>query len=215
MRRLLTCILFVFVITCSTKSEVVLKDTDYLKYGTRASVIEKVWGKPDETMAFQDYRAKGNFYHSGVGGSWGPYGGSVSGYSFGGTYTPTTIVWIYKEKGMALFFQKRGLLDEPHTAIMIWKLVGWENLTSDQTTKPQVTPPEKPVTSTPVTPSMSTEKTVTWTFANIRSGAGDNYPVVTTVKQGDKLTVIGESGEWFNVRVDNGQQGWVSNKVVK
>jgi len=133
MRKFSICILFLFVMSCSTKSEVVIKDTDYLKYGTRASVIEKVWGKPDETMAFQDYRAKGYYYHSGVGGSWGPYGGSVSGYGFGGTYTPTTIVWVYKEKGKALFFQKRGLLDEPYTAIMLWKLVGWENLKLEKT----------------------------------------------------------------------------------
>jgi hypothetical protein len=40
MRKLFGCIFCVFVIACSTKSEVV-KDTDYLKYGTRASVIER------------------------------------------------------------------------------------------------------------------------------------------------------------------------------
>ena len=75
--------------------------------------------------------------------------------------------------------------------------------------------PEKPTTSTPITPSMGIEKTVIWTSANIRSGAGDDYPVVTTVKQGDKLTVIGESRDWFNVRLENGQEGWISNRVVK
>ena len=92
-----------------------------------------------------------------------------------------------------------------------------EGKVSDFPTKPQVTPPEKPVRTTPATPSPGTGNiiTVRWTFANIRSGAGDNYPVVTTVKQGDKLTVIGESGEWFNVRLENGQEGWISNKVVK
>jgi hypothetical protein len=90
-----------------------------------------------------------------------------------------------------------------------------ESKPSDLTTKPQVTPPEKPATSAPATPSMGIEKTVIWTSANIRSGAGDNYSVVTTVKQGDKLTVIGELGEWFNVRLENGQQGWISNRVVK
>jgi N-acetylmuramoyl-L-alanine amidase len=62
---------------------------------------------------------------------------------------------------------------------------------------------------------MGIEKTVIWTSANIRSGAGDNYPVVTTVKQGDKLIVLGESGEWFNVRAEGGQQGWINNRVVK
>ena len=72
-------------------------------------------------------------------------------------------------------------------------------------------------TTPPSVPASGTAKivTVTWTFANIRSGAGDNYSVVTTVKQGDKLTGIGESGEWLNVRLENGQQGWISNRVVK
>ena len=109
--------------------------------------------------------------------------------------------------------------------LVLWPLLIWvleyppeytfEMVLTDLPTKPQVTPPEKPTTSTPVTPSMSTEKSVTWTFANIRLGAGNEYPVVTTVKQGDKLTVIGKSGEWFNVQVEGGQQGWISNRVVK
>jgi len=99
----------------------------------------------------------------------------------------------------------------------IFEMEKLEGKVSDTPQKPQVTPPEKPVTTTPATPSPSATNilTVNWTFANIRSGADDNYPVVTTVKQGDKLTVIGESGEWFNVRLENGQEGWISNKVVK
>jgi hypothetical protein len=218
MRRLLTCIIFVFIIACSTRSEVV-KDTDYLKYGTRASVIEKVWGKPDETMAFQDYQAQSNYSFWGASGSWNRYGGSASGGGFSGTYTPSTIVWIYRERGYSLFFAQKGVFNEDPNPIniKIWKLVGWQNLSSDQTTKPQVSTPQIPKTSTSITPSMSAEKIVTviWTFANIRSGAGDNHPVVITVKQGDKLVVIGESGEWFNVRLENGQEGWISNGVVK
>jgi hypothetical protein len=99
----------------------------------------------------------------------------------------------------------------------IFEMEKTESKLSDTPQKPQVTPPEKPVTTTPVAPSPGTANilTVNWTFANIRSGAGDNYPVVTTVKQGDKLTVIGESGDWFNVRLENGQEGWISNKVAK
>jgi hypothetical protein len=208
MKKLSIGLLFaLIVIGCSSKSEVVIKDTDYLKYGTRAGVIEKVWGKPDETMAYQDYRAKGYYYHSGVSGSWGRYGGSVSGYGHGETYTPTTIVWTYKEKGYALFFEKRGLLfDERRTAIMVWRLVGWENFTSDQTTKPQVTPPSSGTT---------TVVTVTWTSANIRTGAGDEFPVLMTVNKGDKLTIIGERGEWFNVRLEDGKEGWIKSRVLK
>jgi phospholipid-binding lipoprotein MlaA len=57
--------------------------------------------------------------------------------------------------------------------------------------------------------------TVTWTFVIIRWGSRNDYPIVTTVNQGDKLIVIGESGEWFYVRLEGGQQGWVSDRVVK
>ena len=91
---------------------------------------------------------------------------------------------------------------------------------------------EKSITSIPVTPNqgmvdLSTKPqptvpppskdivTVTWTSANIRSGAGNEFTTVTTVKQGDKLTLLGEYGEWFNVRLKNGQEGWISNRVVK
>lgn len=100
-----------------------------LKYGTKMSAIEKKWGQPDETMAYQDYRAKGYSSFGAVGGSWTPQGGSVSGFEHGETYTPTTIVWIYKNKGQALFFEKRGLFfDERRTLIMVWRLVGWQKL---------------------------------------------------------------------------------------
>lgn len=207
---------------CTGRHAKYIKDNpDFLKYGLRASGFSKAWGKPDEVFAYQDYRNKQFSYTSGVYGSWDSKGGAVSGFGLGGSYTPTTIVWIYKDHKKALFFQQVPLLNEPRTiySTMVWKLVGWEKLESklsEPATKP-VAPPEKPIPVPTVTPSsiQATILTVTWTFANIRSGAGDNYPVVTTVKQGDKLVVIGESGEWFNVRLENGQQGWISNRVVK
>jgi hypothetical protein len=57
--------------------------------------------------------------------------------------------------------------------------------------------------------------TVIWTSVNIRSGAGNSYPVVTTVKQGAKLTLLGEHGDWLNVRSENGQEGWINGSFVK
>jgi hypothetical protein len=71
--------------------------------------------------------------------------------------------------------------------------------------------------SAPVTPASGTTNVVivTWTSATIRSGLGNDHPVVKIVNQGDKLTVIGESGDWFNVKLEDGQQGWISNRVVK
>jgi len=134
MRKFSICILFLFAMACSTKSGIVLKDTDYLKHGQRASVIQKVWGEPDETMAYQDFQAKRHFYTSNVGGSWGPYGGSIYGHGSGSTYVPTTIVWIYREKREVLYFQKSYLLyDSPGAVPMVWRLVGWENLKSEKT----------------------------------------------------------------------------------
>ena len=65
------------------------------------------------------------------------------------------------------------------------------------------------------TPSDQKIVTVTWTLANIRLGIGNDYPVVKFVQQGDKLVLIGESGDWLNVRCENGRQGWISNRVVK
>jgi tetratricopeptide (TPR) repeat protein len=136
MKKLSIGLFFVLiVIGCSSKSQVVLKDTDYLKYGTRAGVIEQAWGKPDETMAFQDYQAQSNYSFWGASGSWNRYGGSASGSGFSGTYTPTTIVWIYREKGYSLFFAQKGVFNEDPNPIniKIWKLVGWEKLKLEKT----------------------------------------------------------------------------------
>jgi len=79
--------------------------------------------------------------------------------------------------------------------------------------------PENQIILTPIPLSSGTTKivivTVTWTFVNIRSGAGNEFPVVTTVKQGDRLTVIGEQQEWLNVRLEDGKEGWINSRVVK
>jgi hypothetical protein len=75
---------------------------------------------------------------------------------------------------------------------------------------------EKHQTAVPiVTPSNPDIVTVTGTSANIRSGAGNEFSTVGAVKQGDKLTLIGEHGEWFNVRLENGQEGWINSRFVK
>lgn len=124
---LLGLVLALFATGCSTPTD--------LTYGTNMSAIKKQWGNPDDTMAYQDYTGAGYYSAASVSGTWSPQGGSVSGFDFGGTYTPTAIVWIYKNRGKALFFEKRGLLfDEQHTLIMKWKLVGWQTLTTSPKT---------------------------------------------------------------------------------
>jgi len=187
------------------------ENPDFLKPGLYARAFLEAWGQPDKVMAYQDFRDK-QYSHVGyISGS----SKGFSGFSSGQTYTPTTVVWIYSQHNKVLFFQQVSqLLGLAGKAEMVWKLVGWENLTSDQTTRPQISTPGKPITSTPP-PVTTTIVTVTWTSANIRSGVGNNHPVVKTVRQGDKLTVIGESGDWFNVRLEAGKEGWINSRVVK
>lgn len=118
---------------------------EVLTYGTKMNAVEKGWGKPDDTMAYKDYKDTGYYSIASVGGSWSPQGGSVSGFGYGETYTPTAIVWIYKNRGKALIFEKRGLFfDEQHTLIMVWRLVGWQNLKPNESAKT----PAPPETST-------------------------------------------------------------------
>jgi hypothetical protein len=73
----------------------------------------------------------------------------------------------------------------------------------------QSAPPEQAITSE------TGVVMVTWMFASVRSGGGDNFSLVATVKQGDRLTVIGEDGDWLNVRLENGQKGWIDSKKVR
>ena len=189
------------------------ENPDFLKPGLYARAFLEAWGQPDKVMAYQDFRDK---QYSSIGFISGSSQG-FSGFSSGQSYTPTTVVWIYRNHKKVLFFQQvPQLLGLAGKAEMVWKLVGWENLISGQTTRPQVSAPGKPITSTPVTPDSRTADivTVTWTSANIRSGAGNEFSVVKTVKQGDKLTVVGEDREWFNVRLEDGKEGWINSRVV-
>jgi hypothetical protein len=188
----------------SSQVNYIKKNPDFLKPNLWARSFHKAWGPPDEVMAYQDFRNKQYSSFGVIGGS----SDGFSGFSSGQSYTPTTVVWIYRSHNKVLFFEEGDWLNIPRHALstLVWKLVGWQNLISEPTTKPQVTPPSSGTIDI---------VTVTWTSANIRSGAGNEFPLVTIVKKGDRLTVIGEHGEWFNVRLEDGKEGWINSGVVK
>ncbi|UCD70567.1 MAG: SH3 domain-containing protein [Syntrophobacterales bacterium] len=50
---------------------------------------------------------------------------------------------------------------------------------------------------------------------NIRSGPGMQNKVITTVRMGDELELLGENGSWCNVRLLNGAEGWIYKKFVR
>jgi Bacterial SH3 domain len=55
------------------------------------------------------------------------------------------------------------------------------------------------------------------TFAgvvNLRGGAGVNFQVVGKAYGGDRLSLLAEAGEWYQVRTQAGLEGWVVKSAI-
>jgi len=50
---------------------------------------------------------------------------------------------------------------------------------------------------------------------NLRAGEGTNYPIIKTLKIGDKLVVLNEKMEWVQVRLPGNIACWVTKKYVE
>lgn len=61
--------------------------------------------------------------------------------------------------------------------------------------------------------SLSKNAKVTATSLNVRSGAGTQYKVVGSLKNGTIVTVVKEEGKWSNITYGN-LKGWVSNAYL-
>jgi uncharacterized protein YgiM (DUF1202 family) len=71
------------------------------------------------------------------------------------------------------------------------------------------------MTSAPITPTSGTTKILIWDFSVVKSGPGNNYPEIATVRKGGKLIIMEQSGEWVKVRLENGQEGWIRSEVLE
>lgn len=62
------------------------------------------------------------------------------------------------------------------------------------------------------TPAAAPDATVEVAALNLRGGPGTNYAVITVLRQGDVLDVIGQyqGCSWLQVRTGQGAEGWVS-----
>lgn len=49
---------------------------------------------------------------------------------------------------------------------------------------------------------------------NIRKGPGLSYPVVANVKKGERFSYITEKEDWIEIKLDDGNKGWVANWLV-
>lgn len=50
--------------------------------------------------------------------------------------------------------------------------------------------------------------------ANIRSAATVESKIVITLRQGDQLKVIGESGNWYQVELPGKKEGWIHKSLI-
>jgi Bacterial SH3 domain len=55
---------------------------------------------------------------------------------------------------------------------------------------------------------------VTQGSISLRDGAGTLFPVIGKAQLGDIVTILAESGEWYQIRMGTGVVGWVSKLLV-
>ncbi|HME45009.1 MAG TPA: SH3 domain-containing protein [Syntrophorhabdales bacterium] len=51
--------------------------------------------------------------------------------------------------------------------------------------------------------------------SNIRTEPSRKGAVITTLRKGEKVIKLDESGDWFDVRLPSGGTGWISKRLVK
>ena len=74
---------------------------------------------------------------------------------------------------------------------------------------PAVAPLPVPA-ETVAAPDTRTLYAVTGSGVNMRSGPGTTHGVVVTLPLGTTAEVIGSEGNWSNIRLDDGTEGWMS-----
>ncbi|ERI95681.1 NlpC/P60 family protein [Clostridiales bacterium oral taxon 876 str. F0540] len=62
---------------------------------------------------------------------------------------------------------------------------------------------------------LDTVGTVTASKLNVRSGPSTSYSIMHLLWQGNRVKVIGESGNWYQIRLSDGRTGWVSKSYLK
>jgi hypothetical protein len=78
---------------------------------------------------------------------------------------------------------------------------------------PSVIPSSLPVLE-PSGPHVIVLQTGTTFGLHVRSGPGLGHPVIADVKPGEKYPILGEDKGWVNIRLADGQPGWVSSRYV-
>lgn len=73
---------------------------------------------------------------------------------------------------------------------------------------------EQPAAATPAPAASIGIVTVTASALNVRRDPSTTGDVITMVKRGQKLTLLASTESWMKVRLESGENGWVSSQHV-
>lgn len=74
---------------------------------------------------------------------------------------------------------------------------------------------ERPSGHYPVAVAIGDEVRIKAEFLNVRSGPGTRYRAVSKLYRGEIVEVGGIDGEWYYVRLPNGQYGWIMREHAR
>lgn len=55
---------------------------------------------------------------------------------------------------------------------------------------------------------------VKWPQVSLREGPGTNFQATIQVQKGTALEVVEEKGQWYRVRLEDGQEGWIGKATI-
>ncbi len=81
---------------------------------------------------------------------------------------------------------------------------------------PTLTPTPPPTPTPTPTPEPTRQARITASLLYVRSGPGADYPQQVILGEGEEVTVLGrtDAGDWLQVRLLNGMEGWVYAEYV-
>jgi cell wall-associated NlpC family hydrolase len=62
---------------------------------------------------------------------------------------------------------------------------------------------------------LNTTGIVTASKLNVRAGASTSYSIIHVLWNGNKVKVIGQSGDWYQIKLSDGRIGWVSKAYLQ
>lgn len=106
---------------------------------------------------------------------------------------------------------KKEKIETVETQIREEPIVGKKLLVTE---KPMVVEkPELPPVQTPQPPSL--KNLVVKKKSNLREKASIKSKVISRLKKGEKLEILGRSGDWFRVKSPSGLTGWIFKTLVR